>query len=392
VRVIVSCVPQTGHILPLLPLAQAFKAQGDDVVVASGPDATEAVSGQGLPFRAAGPEFGAWFGALRARTRGLPGDGLEPSRVLGYFVPRLFGEIGMALMLDDLLGLCKELEPSLLVFDPYVFAAPLVAAVTGTHAVHHCIGPLLEASVLDLVSDAVSPIWREFGLDVPHAAGVYSGTTLTICSSSLDPVAGVLQGAQPMRPVPLPLAEPPALRAFFADPGRPLVYLTLGTFSNNDIDLFRLVLTALEHEPVNVLATIGRDNDPADFAPVPDNARVERFIPQAELLPHCAAVVHHAGAGTAFGALAHGLASVALPQSADNFTIANRLAEAGVAHSLMPGEVTASAIRSALRSVLDVDSYRQRAQRLADEIAAMPSPDDLAARLRTTVYGPARSR
>jgi UDP:flavonoid glycosyltransferase YjiC (YdhE family) len=58
----------------------------------------------------------------------------------------------------------------------------------------------------------------------------------------------------------------------------------------------------------------------------------------------------------------------------------------------MPGEVTASAIRSALRSVLDVDSYRQRAQRLADEIAAMPSPDDLAARLRTTVYGPARSR
>ena len=116
-RVIVSCVPQTGHILPLLPLAQAFKAQGDDVVVASGPDAAEAVSGQGLPFRAAGPEFGAWFGALRARTRGLPGDGLEPSRVQSYFVPRLFGEIGMALMLDDLLGLCKELEPSLLVFE-----------------------------------------------------------------------------------------------------------------------------------------------------------------------------------------------------------------------------------------------------------------------------------
>ncbi|MGP8222380.1 MAG: glycosyltransferase, partial [Acidimicrobiales bacterium] len=56
VRVIVSCVPQTGHILPLLPLAQAFQAQGDDVVVASGPDAAEAVSGRGLPFRPAGPE------------------------------------------------------------------------------------------------------------------------------------------------------------------------------------------------------------------------------------------------------------------------------------------------------------------------------------------------
>ena len=82
---------------------------------------------------------------LRARTRGVPGDGLEPSRVLSYFVPRLFGEIGMALMLDDLMGLCKEFEPSLLVFDPYAFAAPLVAAMTGTRAVHHSIGPLLDA-------------------------------------------------------------------------------------------------------------------------------------------------------------------------------------------------------------------------------------------------------
>ena len=33
-RVIFCCVPQTGHTLPLLPLAQAFAAQGDEVIVA----------------------------------------------------------------------------------------------------------------------------------------------------------------------------------------------------------------------------------------------------------------------------------------------------------------------------------------------------------------------
>ena len=333
-RVIVSCVPQTGHIVPLLPLVEAFKAQGDEVLVASGPDASDVLAGRGLAFRAAGPELAAWFAALRARTRGVPGDGLQPSRVLSYFVPRLFGEIGMALMLDDLTGLCKEFEPSLLVFEPFVFAAPLVAAMTGIHAVHHSIGPLLDAPVLDLVADAVSPIWRELGRDVPDAAGVYCGTTLTICPPALDRAASGLRGARPMRPTPLPLTEPPGLRTTFADAARPLVYLTLGTFSNNDIDIFRLVLTALADEPINLLATIGRDNDPADLAPLPANARVERFIPQAELLPHCAAVVHHAGAGTAFGVLGHGLPSLVLPQSADNFTIASRLAEAGVAAGL----------------------------------------------------------
>ena len=384
-RVIVSCVPQTGHILPLLPLAQAFAAQGDDVVVASGPDAKEAVSSRGLEFRRVGPDFGSWYGALRSRTRGVPGDGLGPSRVLGYFVPRLFGEVGMALMLDELLELSRELRPSLLVFDPYLFAAPLVAALTGTHAVQHSIGPLVDPDVLDLVADAVSPIWREFGRDVPPAVGVYSGTTLTICPSSLDPAGDGLQGAQPLRPVPPPLAEPPGLRTALADPERPLVYLTLGTFSNNAVDLFRLVLTALEDAPVNVLATIGRDNDPADLEPVPGNARVEQFIPQAELLPYCAAVVHHAGAGTSFGVLAHGLPSLALPQSADNFVIATRLAEAGVAHRLMPGDVTTAAVLAGLRSVLGASNYRQRARELAGEIAAMPSHDEVAARLRAKV-------
>ena len=129
-----------------------------------------------------------------------------------------------------------------------------------------------------------------------------------------------------------------------ANPGHPLVYLTLGTFSNNDLDLFRLVLKALEDEPVNVLATIGRDNDPSALAPIPGNARVEQYIPQAEVLPYCAAVVHHAGAGTMFGVLAHGLPSVALPQSADNFINANLLTGAGAANTLMPGEVTGAAI------------------------------------------------
>lgn len=381
-RVVVSCVPQTGHILPLLPLAQALAGRGDEVIIASGPDAAETVTSRGLSFRAVGPSFGAWFDALRARTRGIPGDGLAPSRVGGYFVPRLFGEIGMALMVDDLLELCKVSEPALLVFDPYLFAAPLVAEATGAHAVLHSIGPLIDRSVLDLVGDAVSPIWREFGLEVPPAAGVYSGTTLTVCPPSLDPAAAGLRGAQTLRPSPPPLPEPPALPVSLANPGHPLVYVTLGTFSNNDLDLFRLVLKALEDEPFNVLATIGRDQDPSALAPVPKNARVEQYIPQAEVLPYCAAVVHHAGAGTMFGALAHGLPSVALPQSADNFINANLLTGAGAAITLMPGEVTGAAVGAALRTVLRTGTYHERARKLADEIAAMPSADDVASELR----------
>ncbi|MBV9284636.1 MAG: hypothetical protein JO176_08470 [Acidimicrobiia bacterium] len=109
---------------------------------------------------------------------------------------------------------------------------------------------------------------------------------------------------------------------------------------------------------------------------------MDRFIPQADLLPQCAAVIHHAGAGTTFGVLAHGVPSVVLPQSADNFTIAGRLTTAGASVTLMPDDVTSDAIVAALRRVLTEPSYRQAAERLAEEIAAMPAPADVAASLR----------
>jgi UDP:flavonoid glycosyltransferase YjiC (YdhE family) len=381
--VVVTCIPQTGHIAPLMPLAQALVAQGDEVVVASGPDAEAAATASGLAFRPVAPGFGEWFEALRARTRGTPGDGLAPERIEGYFLPRLFGEVGMALMVDGLLDAARSLQPDLMVFDPLLLAAPLVGALLDIPLVHHTIGPLTEPGVLDLVADAVSPIWRQFGRDVPPAAGVYEATTLTVCPPSLDRSAASLADVQPLRPTPMPVPAGP-LPFELPRPGRPVVYVTLGTFSNN-LDLFRSLLEALADEPVNVVATIGADKDPADLEPWPGNARVERFVPQAELLPHCAAVIHHAGAGTTFGILAHGLPSVALPQSADNFTIGRRLAAAGAARTLMPDEVRADEVRKALDDVVTGVAYREHAARLAAEIGAMPDPASVALLLRERI-------
>jgi len=384
-RVLVTCVPQTGHIVPLLPLAEAFSAAGAEVLWASGEDAAAPVTARGLTFRTAGPSFGEWYGALVGRTRGAPGDGLAPDKVERYFLPRLFGEVGTALMLDDLLEVARDFQPQLVVFDPLTYAGPLVAALSGARGVVHTVGPFTDRTVTDLVADAVSPIWRQQGLDVPEHAGIYAGTVVTICPPSLDPAIAMTPGARTMRPTSLPVpaaAPPPDLPAGLWE--RPVVYLTLGTFSNNP-SVFSLLLEALGDVPVNVVATIGRDNDPASLGSVPPNAHVAQFIPQHELLPRCAAAVHHAGAGTAFGILAHKLPSVAVPQGADNFAIAQRLHDAGAARTLMPGDATRDAVRDATVRVLDDAVHRQAAHRLGDEIAAMPSPDEVAAELLASV-------
>lgn len=376
-RVLVTCVPQAGHVTPLLPLAEALARRGEDVLVASGCDVGETVTGRGLPFRAVGPSFAEWFATLAGRTRGQPGDGLPPERVEHYFVPRLFGEVGAALVLDDLLAAARDHRPDLVVFDSAMVAGPMVAAALGVPGVFHAVGVLHDPEVLELVADAVSPLWRELGLDAPRDAGLHTGTTITICPPSLDPGAAELSQVQPLRPTALPQPGPvPGL--IDGLPPAPLVYLTLGTFSNSNLEVFHMLVEALAGLPVNVVATVGRDNDPASFGALPDNVRMARFVPQAELLPHCDLVVHHAGAGTAFGALAHGLPSVAVPQSADNFQIGRRLARAGAARVVMPDEASVTSVREAVAEVLDDHRYAASARQVAAEIAAMPTADEVA--------------
>lgn len=381
-RVVVACVPQTGHVVPLLPLARALVAQGDDVVVATAADIASQFEAHGLTVRPCGPGFGDWYERLRARTRGVPGDGLPPARVEGYFLPRLFGEIGVALVVDDLLTTTRDHGADLLLHDPLLYAAPVVGEVLGIPTAVHSIGPSFERSVIDLVADAVSPVWREFGLEPLPAAGTQRGATIAVCPPSLEP-AGDVTDVIPMRPTALPVTgavRPEEIPSYIWD--APVVYVTLGTFSNNNVALFRLVIDALASLPVSVVVTVGRDVDPAALEPVPANTYVTSFVPQENLLPHCTAVVHHAGAGTMFGVLAHGLPSLALPQSADNFRIAERLDAAQAAAVLMPGDVSNDAVTAATERVLTDGRLRTGAGTVAHEIAEMPAPDDVAAELR----------
>lgn len=383
-RVLMTAVPQGGHVFPMLPLATAFVDQGDDVVFAVADDASSAAAKVGLATRSIGRGLGDWFSTLSGRVRGTPGDGLPIDRVLPYFTPRLFAEVGADDMLDDLLALARDFAPDLVVHDTFAFAAPLVAAITDRPSVHVSIGSALDRAVFQLCTDALSPVWRSFGHDVPPFGGVYSGSTLDIFPSAISLPHPAGADVRPLRPTAPPMT---ADSAYLPDwlqglANLPTVYVTLGTALNSDADVFRAIIDGLASEPLNVVVTVGTNNDPASFGAVPTNTRIGRFVPQAVLLPHCAAVVHHAGAGTLLGALAHGLPQLAIPQGADNFINAELLEKANVAKRLQPGQATADAVRAAVRELLDDSSYLTAASAVAAQIGAMPSPAQVAADLR----------
>src|SRR5262249_55701895 len=122
--------------------------------------------------------------------------------------------------------------------------------------------------------------------------------------------------------------------------------------SNVGRRLIELVLAGLRDLSINVIATVGREIDPAEFGPQPANIQIARYIPQSAVLPHCAAVVSHGGSGSVTGALAHGLPMVVIPMGADQPLNAARCHDLGVARVLDAVEATPGTVRDAVSTVL----------------------------------------
>jgi len=156
--------------------------------------------------------------------------------------------------------------------------------------------------------------------------------------------------------------------------GSPIVYITLGTVYNHNLDVFTALLEGLRDEALNIVVTVGKQNDPAALGRQPSNVHVRQYIPQELLLPHCAAVATHGGAGSTLGALAFGLPLLVVPQGADHFYNADRVVAAGAGVQLMPDRLTADSARVAIRLLLRDGTFRDAAQRVKIELDAMPDP------------------
>jgi len=172
--------------------------------------------------------------------------------------------------------------------------------------------------------------------------------------------------------------EPTSAPADWDDEGdaRPLVYLTFGTIAGSSPSIrsiYRTALDAIADLPVRALLTTGRGMEAGALGVVPANVHVEAWVPQRDVLPRVAALVCHGGSGTLLGGLAFGLPIVVAPLGADQ-PHNGRLVAAARAGLTVPSP-DASTLRAAIESVLADPELCRGAQRLAAEIAALPTTD-----------------
>jgi UDP:flavonoid glycosyltransferase YjiC (YdhE family) len=372
-RVLFSCVGGHGHFVPLVPLARAFADGGHDVVFASAESTRAAAEAAGFSFQAAGIEPRERL--ARAGSRRDEIFALPPDKRRAFTFPLLFAEIDAPMKIGELRSVVTTWAPDLVVHDSCDLAAPIVAAERELPSVNHSFGRMVPPAIVAGADPVTEPLWRAAGLTPEPYTGMFRGTYVDIAPPSFQSEQ-VPEGVRvlPMRSASLDAPPDEGAPDWLLElPERPTVYVTLGTV-HNDLSVFRLLLDAFATVDCNVVATIGRNNDPAKLAPLPDNARVERYISQGLVLPHTAVVVSHGGSGSTLAALAYGLPILFVPQGADQFENAAHVQALGAGVRLVPDELTVPAARAALESLLGDPSYREWAQKVAAEIAAMPDP------------------
>jgi UDP:flavonoid glycosyltransferase YjiC (YdhE family) len=160
---------------------------------------------------------------------------------------------------------------------------------------------------------------------------------------------------------------------------RPTVHASLGTVHSQTSGvaeaILKAILAGLRDEPLNLVLTVGSQRDPAEFGPQPPNVVIERYIPHELLLPRCATMLTHCGLNSVMACLALGLPMVGVPIAPDQPRNAERLAALGAAVVVAPADRSPEALRVATWDVLTNPTHRAGAQRLRDEIAALPGPD-----------------
>jgi MGT family glycosyltransferase len=416
-EILIAALSPTGHVSPLLAVAQDLVARGDRVTVMTGAAHTEAVLAVGAqphPLPAiADFDDSSFDSASRGRTSGIKALNLAIIRLFLAPMPHQAAELSAAMartrfdaiivdygffgIIPFLLGDPANRPPVL-----YYTPTPLMLSSRDTApngmGLQPGVGRLgrLRNRALNMFSHNV--VLREahrttnamlaslgarplpvFLLDVGVLAERFIVPTVPSFEYPRSDLAPNVRFVGAVHPQPSRCYVPPRWWTEL-DADRPVVHVTQGTVDNDDLSrLIEPTIEALAGEDLTVVVTTGdRDVDDIKTA-LPSNTRVAEYIPHDVLLPKVDVMITNGGYGAVQRALSTGVALVVAGSTEDKPEVAARVAWSGAGINLKTGTPTPTMIRGAVREILGTGRYVHRARELEAAFARRHGIAEIAA-------------
>jgi hypothetical protein len=263
-RVLVTGVPIPGHVIPLLPLAQAILSAGDQVTFAIPASMADLVGA--FPVLPSGPDNAALLAENDRRTGGADLADLRDIAPLA----QLFAATRIDMTFDEALRHAHRLRPDVIVADEYDTIGPMLAAALEAPLVQHAIGlPISPPALAPAMQALLAPRYMRYGLVEPARLALLDPWPAAL----RDPHSSLPKDRLAIRPQPytgtglagpLPLAAPAV---------RPRVLVTLGTVLL-DGELLDALVDAVAALDVEVLALV----PPGVTHPLADQRTNVRFL------------------------------------------------------------------------------------------------------------------
>jgi UDP:flavonoid glycosyltransferase YjiC (YdhE family) len=396
-RILVSVMPFTGHVVPVVAVVAELVHRGHEVEVLTGSRFHDRIADTGarsVPWRAA-PDFDE-----RDLTATFPQTGRGGPAGLRANVEHVFIRTGAG-QARDLLAAAEARRPDIIVGDVMSLGTGLAAELAGVPWATLSIVPL------SMPSRDLPPS----GLGLRPGRGPLGRARDGLLRAAVDIGGRPLErahrevraelGLPPGRPIgdawyserlvlasggpsiEYPRSDLPAAVRFVGrlatdEPrprlprgARPRVLVTQGTFDTDPPELAIPAMTALGGRDLDVVVTTGRRGVTTLGLPAPPNVTVVDLLDFTEELPGIDVFVTNGGWGGTLQALANGVPLVVAGGDLDKPDIAARVDRSGAGIDLRTGTPRAAAIGAAVDRVLAEPSFAARAATIAAELAAL---------------------
>ena len=154
------------------------------------------------------------------------------------------------------------------------------------------------------------------------------------------------------------------------DPGKPLVYVSMGTVINDRPDFYSKCIEALKDENVEVIISSGKDVDANSLGALPDNIKVFPYVDQLDVLSRTSVFITHCGMNSVSESMYMASSMAFYPQTNEQEAVARRAYEIGAGEYLRDDSV--DGIKKTVRTLLADPKYLRAAKACSDDFRSCP--------------------
>jgi glycosyltransferase (activator-dependent family) len=411
-RVLFTTYSQRTHLFSMVPLAWALRTAGHDVRFACQPQFAQEITQAGLTAVPVARHDTSWHRLAEVHPDlaepGLPAPYdtavMRPVDMSwddirqGYrFMIALWHKVNNFPLISGLVEYARQWQPDLVVWEPTTHAGAIAAEACGAAHARLMwsidVFAVARANYLRLLAEQAqwdqSDPFADWLGGYARKYGIEYTEDLTTGHFTIDQLPDCMRmEAEGLNYLPVqytPYGGPAVIPKWLQEPPRRTrIAFTLGSTAIDKSTGYAFDLTSilgkLSELDVEVVATVA-ESEQHKLGRLPDNVRLVSYVPLDALAASCSVVVNHAGPGTFLTTARHGVPQLHLPWDFDEPELADRSARVGGAMVLHAHEVTATTVRDRVRRLLEEPRFRQGAQKLRDDIVALPTPHELVGRV-----------